>query len=341
MSDTRGAQAHLDALQANPLAFELFTALRLVEAAHPRQPRLGKAATPAQEAVRLGQDPYLEFEAATLQRAARQADGRLRLQNHAFGLFGPHGPLPLHLTEYAAERIRHAHDPGLAAFCDLFHHRLVALFYRAWADAQPVVQADRPHQDRFARYLDAIAGYFDQALEGPRPLPPHHRRHLAGRFAGRQRNAEGLAALVRLAFEVPVTIEPFVGEWLPLPEGDRCRLGGAALGDCLLGSRVWQRAGRFRIRLGPLSHDQYRSFLPGDPQGRLATLAALVHHWLGNALTWELNLVLAADQVPKPRLGGDVRLGWNLWLGDGGGRPRDELRLDGEAHASTPPSTTR
>lgn len=45
----------------------------------------------------------------------------------SFGLFGPNGPLPVHMTEYARERIYHHQDTSLSAFADLFHHRLALL----------------------------------------------------------------------------------------------------------------------------------------------------------------------------------------------------------------------
>ena len=69
-----------------------------------------------------------------------------------FGLFGPHGPMPMHVTELARERLRAHQDPTLARFSDIFHHRLLALFYRSWAQNQPTVQHDRPKNDRFAAW---------------------------------------------------------------------------------------------------------------------------------------------------------------------------------------------
>ena len=75
-----------------------------------------------------------------------------------FGLFGPNGPLPLHLSEYAKDRERLYHDSTFRAFADIFHHRMMSLFYRAWADAQPTVAMDRPDEDRFARYAGAVFG---------------------------------------------------------------------------------------------------------------------------------------------------------------------------------------
>ena len=88
----------------------------------------------------------------------------------------------------------------------------------------------------------------------------------AGALIRQVRNAEGLAAILQQFFRVPVQIEEFVGHWLGLSVGERTRLGreGATLGSgTVLGSRVWDRQHKFRIRLGPLCLDQYERFLPG------------------------------------------------------------------------------
>ena len=88
-----------------------------------------------------------------------------------FGLLGPNGPLPLHITEYARERMRHAGDQTLSRFLDIFHHRFVTLFYRAWAQAQPHVNHDRPAEDRFASYVGAFVGLLPAAFRERDALP--------------------------------------------------------------------------------------------------------------------------------------------------------------------------
>src|SRR5262245_23200901 len=124
-------------LRERPLAFDFFEAMRRVECAWPALPRLGTAARPVDEPVRLGHKPSLDFAPTMLASVESITGDRLRIRGYFLGLFGPHGPLPLHLTEYAHDRITNARDDTLAAFADIFHHRMLALFYRAWANTRP------------------------------------------------------------------------------------------------------------------------------------------------------------------------------------------------------------
>src|SRR5262249_57140253 len=82
------------------------------------------------------------------------------------GLFGPNGALPIHLTDWARDRARNSGDSAFVRFLDIFHHRMLALFYRAWAQAQPAVSVDRPRQDYFGRRLAALCGLGAPSLRG-------------------------------------------------------------------------------------------------------------------------------------------------------------------------------
>jgi type VI secretion system protein ImpH len=125
------------------------------------------------------------------------------------------------------------------------------------------------------------------------------------------------------SFGLPVTIEPFVGEWLSLSPHDRWHLGHPrALGQgTVLGARTWQRQSKFRVVFGPLDEKSHQSLLPGG--SRLPRVKALINHYAGPALAWDLRLRLA-PQISKPwRLGQETRLGWTAWLGSSGRRRQD------------------
>ncbi len=316
------------ALQEHPEDFELFEALRRIECAHPDRPRLGASTRPAEDPVRLAGVPSLAFAPREVDSLAPGTDGRPpRLKNLAFGLFGPNAPLPLHITEYALGRMRRARDNTLVAFADLFHHRLVSLFYRAWADAQPTVQRDRPGDDRFRLYLGALVGLSTPGLADRDALPDRFKRYFAGRLLTQARNAEGLQRLLTQFFAIPVQVMEFVAEWMHLPASAHLRLGGSVDVACLgrtavLGSYVWGAQQRFRLRIGPMPLDRFNGFLPGGQT--LRQLVAAVKTYVGEDKAWDVQLVLQRGDVPVTRLGQAGRMGLSTWIGE----PRRDVDAD-------------
>ena len=128
---------------AQPYKADIFAVLRWIDSKKKNGAKLGRAARPHFDPIRLGQEPSLTFAASTIASVSEASDTcPPRLNIYSFGLFGPNGPLPLHLTEFARDRLRRYNDPTLVRFADIFHHRLILLFYRAWADAQPSVSMD-------------------------------------------------------------------------------------------------------------------------------------------------------------------------------------------------------
>ncbi len=111
---------------------------------------------------------------------------------HFLGLFGPDGPLPLHLTEYARDRQRNHNDPTLQRFIDLFHHRGLSLFYRAWADVRPTVSFDRPQRDRFGHYVGALIGLSTPGLRNRDAMPDLTKLHFAGLLAAQTEKRRGI-----------------------------------------------------------------------------------------------------------------------------------------------------
>jgi type VI secretion system protein ImpH len=326
-------------LARRPYAFDFFQALRRLECAYRERPRIGEALRPSEEPVRFAQAPTLMAAPSTLAACEPATDARpARLSQYFFGLLGPEGALPLHLTDYARQRVHHHRDPTFARFLDLFHHRMLTLFYRAWSAGQPSVQRDRPDNDRFVTYLGSLFGLGMPSLQGRDALPDHIRLYYAGLFAGQTRNAESLRALIEGVLGMPTHIEQCVGEWVALGPEHRWQLGArpkrAALTplgrlgqSCVVGSRVWTRQHRFRVVLGPLRAEQFRGMLPGA--GGLPRLAALVRSYAGDELKWDVKLVLRRDQRQPLALGKSALLGRTSWLiARAGQGALDDLTLD-------------
>lgn len=320
--------ARLAALQSDAGAYDFFAALRLLECAHPDKPRIGQSLRPADDAVRFGQPPELAFTPSMLGAFRPAADSAApRLDVNFFGLMGANGPMPQHLTDYVRDRLRNAGDPTLSRFLDIFHHRMIALFYRAWSSAQPTVSLDRAHGDRFADYIGSLIGLGMPSLRGRDAVPDFAKFHYAGHLAAHNRNADGLAQILQDYFKVPVAVEQFVGHWMRMPDESLCRLrsGPAAqvLGaSTVLGTKVWNCQHKFRIVVGPLELDDYQRMLPGGESYR--RLRDWVRNYAGLAYDWDINVQLKRAAVPPLRLACSARLGWTSWLHSAA--PRQDAR---------------
>ena len=307
-------------LSEDPCHFGFFEVLRWVEALHADKPRLGHSLLPSTDPIRLGQEPSLRFAPSTLCAFEQQKDLPPKLLVNFFGLFGPNGPLPLHLTEYARHRLKQAKDAGIVEFADIFHHRLLSLFYRTWASKEPTVQFDRWDDDRFSFYLNSLFGIAEQDQQQRDAMPDTVKRYFAGHLGCHTRHAEGLASVLGHFFRIPVEIQEFVGEWLDLPEESYCYLDNddmtGQLGvSSIAGTLSWQCQYKFRIRLGPMSRKDYERILPTG--GKLHKLVDIVRNYLGFELKWDLELVMKKEEVCGVQLGQNGSLGWTSWLADG------------------------
>jgi type VI secretion system protein ImpH len=183
---------HFAQLLRQPETIHLFHALRVIEAEFHDAPRFGESTRPRQDRMRLGQEAELAFPTSTIAAVTRPGGGRPgRLTNRFFGLFGPHGPLPLHMTSYARDRLRNHRDPTLVAFANMLTHRLMGLFYRAWAAAHPAPSLDRGEDSRFERKVAALSGHLGVWLRDRDAMPDLARRHFAGHLAAGPSHAEG------------------------------------------------------------------------------------------------------------------------------------------------------
>jgi type VI secretion system protein ImpH len=310
--------AQLAALRERPYAFDFFEAMRRVECAWPSMPRLGTAARPADEPVRLGQKPSLDFPPSMLAEVDEIAEGRLKILGYFLGLYGPHGPLPLHLTEYVHDRITNARDSTLAGFTDIFHHRMLELFYRAWANARPTVHFDRPGEDRFASsYVAALLGLASPALRNRDAFPDRAKLFFSGLLSGGTKTCGGLESLLREYLGLPLHIEECVGEWLPVEPAEYLQLGSAnaKLGGCVLGERVWSTQHKFRVVVGPVEVGSLLQYLPGSPS--LARLRDAVLNYVGYEYAWDIKFIVHRTRVPGMKLGQFGHLGWTTWAAPG------------------------
>ena len=308
------------ALVSTPFEFDFFHVVRLLECEHQSLPRVGRSLSPRHDPVRFGQNPSLSFAPATVESFVPAKDDLpARLQVYFLGLFGPNGPLPFHLTEFAHERLYAERDPSLARFLDVFHHRMLSLFYRAWADSRKAVDFDRPTDSRHSRYFGGFFGLGLPSTWHRDAVPDWAKLFFTGRLAAPNRNPEGLEAILTEDFGGPVKLTTFMGQWMDLPPRSLCSLGSSPENGLLgqttvVGSRLWIGHFKFRLRIGPLSFAEFTRLLPNGQAFR--RLKDWVLNYAGREFVWDVNLVLKAAEVPQTMLGGmgAGSLGWTTWL---------------------------
>jgi type VI secretion system protein ImpH len=341
--DVAGLSAGERPAESRVFGLDFFQTLRRIECEHRDRPRLGEAVDPAQEPVRLRQVPSLAFPGSMLvsEEPSDERTGR-KLGVSFFGLFGPNGPMPLHVSDHVYQRLHRHRDPTFARFADIFHHRLLLFFYRAWANAQPTVCRDRPERDGFARAIGALVGLLGKSA--PADRVDLCMLSTAGHFVGHSRHPEGLEKVLSELFQMPARIEEFVAEWLPIPDEHCWRLSGGALGSGALGqlgtstrvgTEVLERQFKFRIVLGPMDERVHERFLPGADG--MAQLLDLVRRYLGHELNFDVCLIITEGHAPGARLGRSGRLGQTSYLGTSGARGPSSTRtqvLDPLAQAS-------
>lgn len=330
-------------LFADPHSFDFFQAVRLLELMGGRP--VGGDFPMLMESVNFGAATGFSFPASTIADLSAVPDSPPKLTVAFFGLTGPSGVLPELYSQLVLTQQRATENPERRAFADwldIFNHRMLSLFYRAWVKYRLPVRYGRPRegQDPVTAVSLSLAGLglpaFSKRMRIQSPIPPATAEdtgvmeegslvRYAGLFAHTARSAAGLENLLSDYFGVPVAVQQFTGRWRPLEIANQTRLGQQGHNDQLgvsmvVGRRMWDTKGAFRIRIGPLDIAGFISLLPDAAAGRrkLFLLAELIRFYVRASLDFEVRLVLKASEVPVARVakgGPGPRLGWNAWLG--------------------------
>lgn len=310
-----------DLLFSEGYRFDFFQAVRLLERLDPDREPVGESVDPKKEAVRFRSRVSLMFPPSQIHDIEAPGPGEsgpAKMTVPFWGLTGPIGVLPTPYTELLIERTRYK-DTGLWEFLDLFHHRLLSFFYRAWEKSRFPVAYERTGEDRFTTFLFDVVGMGTDHLRGRMAVPDQALVFYSGLIAQRPHSATALAQVLRDYFRVPVEVDQFHGQWLALEAENLTRMGAAnsELGvNLVAGTHVFVSQSKFRVRLGPLTLRQFSSFLPN---GRaLRPLSQMSRFLAGFELDFDVQLVLKKEEVPPCQLGGagaiPPMLGWSTWV---------------------------
>ena len=322
-------------LTTDPAGFSFFQAVRLLGRLFPERRPVGGFGTPAEEVVHFSARTTIAFPPAEIHAIDLPGDRPARMVVAFMGLVGPLGVLPHQYTMLVGERAR-AHDRGLRDFLDIFQHRFLSLFYRAWEKYHFTTTYERDGRDGVTEHLRDLIGLGITGFRDRFAIPDEALLSYAGDLAPQSRPAAALQQMLEDVLDVPVELEQFVGGWYSLAASTQCSLGAEAgpadqigLG-AVVGDEIWDQQARVRVRLGPLTRKQYDRFLPGG--AAYETVRTLTRFFTHDQFDFEIQLVLARDEVPGCALGADdaqaAPLGWCTWIRTGAfGRDADETVL--------------
>src|SRR5262245_39338592 len=329
-----------DWLFAEGHRFDFFQAVRLLEIIHSgnqdqatryRQKDIqqfvppGQTADPTKEIVHFRSAVKLDFppsDIADVRNNEKQVKSTspapAEMTVNFLGLAGCLGALDIPTTELVLQRESHS-DQALKDFLDIFNHRLVSLLYRIRKHHRVGLSSATPGEDHFSRYLYSIIGMGTPRLQGRMHVRDRALLYYAGLLALYPRSITGLKRILADYFQVEVEAQQFVGAWCDLEESQWSAIGNSGRNQRLgsdtvvLGTRVWDQHARFEIQLGPLTLEEFESFLPTE--WRFAVLCDLIRFYVKDEFDFNIRLILKAEEIPMVELGTHPPLAWTSWLG--------------------------
>lgn len=339
--------AVIEQLQKNPSRFPFFQTVRLLERASvffnrkhskptalPENP-VGQFTPPASESIRFGSNLTFGFPASELTKIekpdAQTTHSQWRVITNFLSFTGSMGVLPFHYSELLFQRLK-LKDESFRKFLELFHHRTVSLFFRAGTKYRLPVAFER-HQllnrrrnevDNHTLLLRSLIGMGTDHVTDGLKFNPDTLLFYSGFLSQSIRSSSTLQQTLSHHFDIPITLQEFVGEWheliddvrsrLPFPgfpKGQNAQLGRSAI----LGGKGWFGQGKIRVKLGPLNGEQFHRFRPGTTA--LGELNQIVKMFTGAEMQAEYIMFVAREHIPhriQLNNASPPTIGWDTWL---------------------------
>lgn len=290
-----------------------FALAEALERLSPDAVRVGGDGPARAEALRFRHDTSMGFAAGDVASASarqlptRDAEGmpsmmprvRYDVTTTFLGLTGSSSPLPLYMPAAIAQN--NAGQNVQASFLDIFHHRLLSLFYRLWTRYQYPRELMSDGRDAWSLRLLTLLAPPDGESQH---IPWHKLLRLAPLLAPRARTADTLKLALAEILDLPdthVRIEQWVGGYTPIADEERMRLGHstATLGrGALLGAQAYERANRFRLHLGPLDAAAYAAYMRRDGEhDGFERVREVVTRMVREPLDYDIVLLLSDDAL--------------------------------------------
>ena len=325
-------------LLEKPRRFSFFQAVQLLESFDESPVKLGESGPPSKETIRLRPSVGVSFPSSDIEEIKEYEDEESQQRKYQItttfmGLYGVASPLPTYyceeILEDETENLNDDERSPTRDFLDIFHHRILSLLYRCWLKYRYLFQFYPGGRDETSRRFLCLIGIDPNAPNKNLPVPPIALLRFAGLISQLPHSGVSLETMLSAFFSgIPVEVIQCFPRWIVIPDDQRTRLGqqGCGLGeDAVMGSRMFDQMGSFRVRLGPLSKEEFTSFFPVEK--RYAQLVFLAKFFVEMALEFDIELVLRAEDVTPAELGGEepVYLGWNSWVLSG--QPEENMSI--------------
>lgn len=303
------ASGLFEALTAEAPRTDFFALVGLLERLLPAAARVGGDGPPQHERLRFRHDPSLGFPSGDVSGAkivhvpgkafGEPARDVVEITTTFLGLTGAVSPLPLYIPAEVAHD--NAGQNLQASFLDIFHHRLISLFYRLFTRYEYARELTADCDDAWSRRVLTLAApsYVDRTR--PSLIARHKLLALAPILVRRGRTARDLVLALEVALDIApgqVHVVQLAGGFVPIDDAQRMRLAHdtAVLGrTAVIGSQAYERASRFRIQLGPMSVGEYPRYV--DNGDRIALVREVVTLLVREPLDYDVELLLGNEAL--------------------------------------------
>ena len=269
--------------------------------------------------------PGSDIEDLALLVPTNQRPEAYQLTVNFLGLYGVDSPLP---DFYLDELIQaDESEDAQRVFLDVFHHRIISLFYQSWSKYQSLFQyfsSDDLGNNNASDTANSIIhglysflGLGDDSKRASLGVATEHLLPFLNRLSPLNRTASTIEIVLKKLLGVEVAIEEFVHRSVLVPVQQQLALGQANCSlncDMIVGEYVADIAGKVRIHLQDLTWEQYHYFMP-LAEGH-CLLRDLLNYLLPSPLEYDIQLNLALEQVRSFSLSDDssIQLGCSTWL---------------------------
>lgn len=299
------------ALQDHATQMQFFRFCELLERSAPGRPLLGTTDTPANDPVRFRSLSRLGFPGREIDAIEIDPDNPSlppTVRTTFLGLYGVDARMPSYVVDEIAQH-REGAEP-LAAFLDLFHHRIVTQYYRIWRKYRYPVGFERDGRDAVSTYLMSLAGLGLGLPQIGQAIDPRKLLSMLGLVNQKTRTAEGLAGVLQHAVpDAAITVQELYPVWVmvdhtePTPLGEHCVLGGGFL----------DRSNCVHVVMTPSTTAAVQGLMPGQPMH--VDLMHLLRFYLGYEAQAVLEMHVRPDLLPSPILASrDISLGYTAML---------------------------